>query len=133
MFLNGCLVGLIQDPLSIVNTIRKLRRQGLIDPFISVSLQESIRSVLVASDGGRLCRPYVVVDRHGTSMLKTEHIDEVKSRKRDFDSLVKEGVLEFLDVNELNNSNVAVYDREIVPGVTSHMEVCYSYYQQSYC
>jgi DNA-directed RNA polymerase III subunit RPC2 len=72
--LNGCLVGLIRDPISIVNTIRKLRRQGLIDPFVSVSLQESTRSVLVASDGGRLCRPYIVVANDGTQLLKREYI-----------------------------------------------------------
>jgi DNA-directed RNA polymerase III subunit RPC2 len=47
----------------------------------------------------------------------------VKFEKRDFDSLIKEGIVEFLDVNELNNSDVAVYDREIIPGVTTHMEI----------
>lgn len=48
---------------------------------------------------------------------------DVKAEKRDFDSLLREGIVEFLDVNELNNSDVAVYEREIVPGITSHMEV----------
>jgi DNA-directed RNA polymerase III subunit RPC2 len=74
VFLNGCLIGLIRDPNIIVNTIRNLRRRGLIDPFISVSLQESTRSVLVASDGGRLCRPYLVVNPEGKIFLKDEHI-----------------------------------------------------------
>lgn len=123
VFLNGCLIGLIKDTNLIVNTIRKLRRCGLIDPLVSVSLQDSTRSVIIASDGGRLCRPYIIVNESGVCLLEERHISEMKDNQRDFDSLIREGVVEFLDVNELNNSNVAIYERDIVPGVTTHMEV----------
>jgi DNA-directed RNA polymerase III subunit RPC2 len=100
-----------------------LRRCGLIDPFVSVSLQDSTRSVVVSNDGGRLCRPYIVVDEDGVPLLQEKHIFEMKASQRDFDSLIREGVIEFLDINELNNSNVAIYENEIEAGVTTHMEV----------
>ncbi|KAI6215909.1 DNA-directed RNA polymerase [Aphelenchoides besseyi] len=123
VFLNGCLVGLIQYPESIVNTLRNMRRRGLIDPFVSASFHLCSRSVIVASDGGRLCRPYVIVDHDGTNRLRVEHIRDIKEGLRDFDSLVTEGVVEFLDVNELNNCDVAVYEKDIRPSTTTHMEI----------
>ncbi|KAI6242259.1 DNA-directed RNA polymerase subunit beta [Aphelenchoides fujianensis] len=123
VFLNGALIGLIQYPESVVATLRDMRRRGLLDPFVSASFHQSTRSVLVASDGGRLCRPYVIVDAEGRSALTTNHIRDVKEGLRDFDSLITDGVLEFLDVNELNNCNVAVYAKDIQPGVTTHMEI----------
>ncbi|KAI6216523.1 DNA-directed RNA polymerase [Aphelenchoides fujianensis] len=95
VFLNGALIGLIQYPESVVATLRDMRRRGLLDPFVSASFHQSTRSVLVASDGGRLCRPYVIVDSEGRSALTTDHIRDVKEGLRDFDSLITDGVLEF--------------------------------------
>ena len=75
VFLNGGLIGLNQYPESIVSTLRSMRRRGLVDPFISASFHHNARSVLVASDGGRLCRPYVIVNSDGTPRLEISHID----------------------------------------------------------
>lgn len=61
MFLNGAIVGLTNDPQRIVSTIRAVRRNGLLNEFVSVSTNAALRSVYIASDGGRLCRPYIIV------------------------------------------------------------------------
>lgn len=121
--LNGCLMGLITNPYSVIQTVRLMRRRGHIDPFVSASFNESTRSVLIASDGGRLCRPYVIVDEKGTPMLSLEHVEAVKNQTMKFDDLVSNGIIEFLDVNELNNCDVSVYAKDIVKGTTTHMEI----------
>ena len=64
VFLNGLLVGIIKDHLDLTNSLRKLRRAGLINPFVSVSLG-GLESVHISADGGRICRPLLIVDEMG--------------------------------------------------------------------
>ena len=56
VFLNGNVVGVIQDPQFLVGTLRLMRRNGYLNDFISVSTNRAHRTVYVSSDGGRLCR-----------------------------------------------------------------------------
>jgi DNA-directed RNA polymerase III subunit RPC2 len=46
----------------------------------------------------------------------------VKAGRLDFEELVKMGCLEYLDVNEMNNCSIAVYEKEIKDD-TTHLEV----------
>ena len=39
-----------------------------------------------------------------------------------FEDLVKKGVVEYLDVNEENDSNIALYEKDITM-TTTHMEI----------
>lgn len=57
-----------------MQTVRLMRRNGYLNPFVSVSLKNGDRSISVACDGGRLCRPYVVVE-HSQPQLTQAHID----------------------------------------------------------
>ncbi|MFH4984316.1 hypothetical protein AB6A40_011025 [Gnathostoma spinigerum] len=74
VFLNGVLIGLTNDPGRIVRTIRAVRRHGLLNEFVSVSTNAAQRSVFLASDGGRLCRPYIIVS-NGVPRVNQEHIE----------------------------------------------------------
>lgn len=67
-------MGLTADPLNVIETIRSIRRQGYLNQFISVSLNNSTRSVCVASDDGRLCRPYIIVE-NCLPKLTQEHVN----------------------------------------------------------
>lgn len=77
VFLNGVIVGLTIDPQRIVSTIRAVRRHGLLNEFVSVSTNAAQRSVYIASDGGRLCRPYIIV-KNGVPQVTQEHIEVIK-------------------------------------------------------
>lgn len=122
---------LLSDPNRIIETVRCMRRQGYIDHFVSVSLNSASRSVSIASDGGRLCRPYIIVEK-GSPLLKQSHIDGVKEGKIVFDDLVKMGCIEFLDVNEMNNALISVYEKDINRN-TTHLEVyCLSFVWQTF-
>ena len=56
VFLNGNVVGVIRDPVALVNTLRLMRRHGYLNDFISVCTNRAHRTVFISSDGGRLCR-----------------------------------------------------------------------------
>ena len=117
VFLNGTILGSIYDYTSLVQDIRKLRRSGYINEFVSVYASKIHQSVYISSDGGRLCRPYLLVDEETSQVLLSEqHLKDLKSKKKGFQDFLKEGIVEYLDVNEENDSLIAVHQNDIVPG-----------------
>jgi DNA-directed RNA polymerase III subunit RPC2 len=62
VFLNGLVVGVHERPTDLVNKIRQLRRVGRVGEFVSVYLNIVQKAVYIASDGGRVCRPLLVLE-----------------------------------------------------------------------
>ncbi|KAL6575919.1 DNA-directed RNA polymerase III subunit 2 [Orobanche hederae] len=118
---NGLILGKHRRPQRFANAMRKLRRAGKIGEFVSIFVNEKQRCVYIASDGGRVCRPLVIADK-GVSRIKDHHMKELKVGIRTFDSFLKEGLLEYLDVNEENNSLIALYEENAKEG-TTHIEI----------
>jgi DNA-directed RNA polymerase beta subunit len=121
VLLNGTLVGVHRYPRSFVANFRMLRRRGRINEFVSIYVHSGQRTVSIASDGGRLCRPLIVVER-GCSKVAAHHIVEVMNGVRSFSDFIVEGLIEFLDVNEENNASIALYERDIGTA-TTHLEI----------
>ena len=123
VFLNGTILGSIYDYKSLVQDIRKLRRSGYINEFVSVYASKVHKSVYISSDGGRLCRPYLLVENDRVLLTK-QHLDDLKSKKKGFQDFLKEGIIEYLDVNEENDSLIAVRQDNIIPGKGyTHLEI----------
>ena len=70
---NGSIVGLTRYPSHFVASFRKLRRAGRVSEFVSVYINHHHRTVLIASDGGRICRPMIIVE-DGQPRVTSEHI-----------------------------------------------------------
>ncbi|KZV87300.1 DNA-directed RNA polymerase [Exidia glandulosa HHB12029] len=122
---NGMIIGLTRTPLHFVAKLRKLRRAGRISEFVSVYINHHHRAVYIACDGGRICRPLIIVER-GQSLVTAEHVVLLRAGKMTFDAFLKLGLVEYLDVNEENDSRIALYERDIVfsgPGRTTHLEI----------
>ena len=49
-------------------SIRRCRREGTVGIYVSVHVNDAMRCVHVACDGGRICRPLIVVE-HGVPKL----------------------------------------------------------------
>lgn len=118
---NGLILGVHRRPQRFANSLRKLRRAGKIGEFVSVFVNVKQHCVYVASDGGRVCRPLVIADK-GVSRIKEHHMKELKDGFRTFDDFLREGLVEYLDVNEENNALVALYEGEATPS-TTHIEI----------
>lgn len=65
-----------RHPFLLANKIRFLRRKGMVGEFVSVYLHSVRRAVYIASDGGRVCRPLLVVENGRTRLTKT-HLDQM--------------------------------------------------------
>lgn len=123
VFLNGLILGLHRQPHVFAQRIRAMRRRGLVGEFVSVFVHEGHKAVYIASDGGRVCRPLIIVDplTH-RSRLTVQHLRDLQNGLRDFHSFITEGIVEYVDVNEENNILVALRDRDVTRDIT-HVEI----------
>ncbi|KAL5799487.1 hypothetical protein ACOSQ4_032371 [Xanthoceras sorbifolium] len=118
---NGLILGKHRRPQHFAHAMRKLRRAGKIGEFVSVFVHEKQQCVYIASDGGRVCRPLVIADK-GISKIKEQHMKELSDGVRTFDDFLRDGLIEYLDVNEENNALIALYEGEATPD-TTHIEI----------
>lgn len=122
VFLNGLIVGVHERPNALVDKIRQLRRGGRIGEFVSVYLNIVQKAVYIASDGGRVCRPLLVLEYGGKLKLTQEHVHRISQGQLSLQVLIEEGIIEYVDVNEENNCLIALREADITPEHT-HMEI----------
>lgn len=118
VFLNGVILGVHRDAEKFVNDFRRLRRAGRVGPFVSVYRTISQKTVNISSDGGRVCRPLIIVDK-GKSRVTDKDVKDVMQGIKTFEDLIQEGKIEYLDVNEETDTDIAMYDKDIVYNGTS--------------
>ncbi|KAK9471828.1 uncharacterized protein V1510DRAFT_419125 [Dipodascopsis tothii] len=121
IFLNGTVLGITRSPKKFVSQFRLLRRKGRVSALVSFYLNHHHRAVHIASDGGRICRPLIIVER-GRPRVRQHHVDALKRGELQFDDFLRLELVEYLDVNEENDSNIAIYENQIVP-ITTHLEI----------
>lgn len=67
-----------------------MRRKGLIGAFVSIHTSFLQRCIYIHTDGGRLCRPYIIVHK-GVTLVKQKHIDELKLGLKKFEDFLYDG------------------------------------------
>jgi len=121
VFINGNILGVVRNFIKLVTIFREARRRGLLNQFVSIYPHHRSRCVHISSDGGRLCRPYIVV-RQCQPRVRPRHINKLDAGKMEFDDFLRKGLVEYLDVNEENDSRIALYERDI-NSETTHLEI----------
>lgn len=121
VFINGGPLALTRQPKSFLTAFRKFRRMGRISEFISIFINHHTNAVHIATDEGRICRPLVIVEDQKPKVQK-KHLERLRDGKMDFDDFLYLGLVEYVDVNEENDSNIALYDNEI-NATTTHVEI----------
>lgn len=121
VFLNGNILGVVKNYKRLVETFRLMRRAGYISEFVSICPNHQHRFVNIASDGGRVCRPYVIV-KNGKPKVTDQHIQELVQGFRSFEDFLHDGLVEYLDVNEENDCAISLYEKEITKE-TTHLEI----------
>jgi DNA-directed RNA polymerase III subunit RPC2 len=121
IFANGTPFALTRRPSFFVKTFRKLRRAGRVSAFVSIFVNHHHNAVHIATDEGRICRPLVVVE-NGKPRVEARHLEALRNGAMGFDDFLSRGLLEYLDVNEENDSNIALYENEVNES-TTHLEI----------
>ncbi|KAJ8955588.1 hypothetical protein NQ318_001418 [Aromia moschata] len=121
VFLNGNILGITKNYHMLIQVFRTMRRKGYISGYVSIYPSYLHKCVYISCDGGRLCRPYIIVE-NGQPLVTKQHIFELEKGIRGFEDFLNDGLIEFLDVNEENDSNIACYEKDIVYH-TTHLEI----------
>nr|ALK02052.1 RNA polymerase III second largest subunit [Starmerella magnoliae] len=121
VYLNGTPLGITRFPAKFLERFRRLRRANRISEFVSVWGNEHQHAIQIATDGGRVCRPLIIVD-NGRPRLTREHLDKLQNEEIGFDDLLHLGVVEYLDCNEENDSLICLYESQLNETHT-HLEI----------
>ena len=121
VFVNGNIIGVTESPQYLVDTFRLLRRNNYVNSFVSIYADSKHKNVHISSDGGRLCRPYIIVS-DGVPRVTEKHIEKLRAGFMCFDDFLHQGLIEYLDVNEENDCYFAMYEKFIEQG-TTHLEI----------
>ena len=116
VFLNGNILGVVRKYHRLIRMFRLMRRNGRLSEFVSICPNHHHRCVYIASDGGRVCRPYIIVEK-GHSKVTSDHI-HMLSNGMEFEDFLHQGLVEYLDVNEENDCNIALYESNIDQATT---------------
>ncbi|MCJ1244294.1 DNA-directed RNA polymerase III core subunit ret1, partial [Trapelia coarctata] len=121
IFVNGTPMAFTRLPKQFLNGFRKLRRMGRVSEFVSIFINHHHNAVHIATDEGRICRPLIIVEK-AKSRVTSRYLKALRKGTMDFDDFLARGLVEYLDVNEENDSNIAMYENE-VNDTTTHLEI----------
>lgn len=121
VYLNGLLIGIHKNPQKFIQNMRLLRRNGKLGEFVSIFNNKESQSVQIASDGGRLCRPLLIV-KNRKVLVTDDHLQQLEDGIISFDDFISMGIIEYLDVNEENDCYISLQYEEITEK-TTHLEI----------
>ena len=121
VFVDGALIGLVDDPKTLVDHIRMMRRQGTVASEVNISYKEYNGDVVLLTDRGRARRPLIVL-KAGKPLISDEDLKKLEKKEIDFSFFVKRGMIEFVDAEEEEDLFIAMNPADITPEHT-HMEI----------
>jgi DNA-directed RNA polymerase subunit B len=126
VFVDGQLVGYVEDGGHLANTLRTMRRSGKIHPHVGVYLYSSLndnatKRLYISCNSGRVLRPLIIV-RDGRSLITEEIIEKIQKKFLSWTDLLHTGILELVDANEEENCYVNI-GTDIIDLSHTHLEV----------
>ena len=121
VFVDGALIGLVEDPKSLVGNVRSMRRQGGISTEVNVSYKEFNNDVIIHTDRGRARRPLVVL-QSGKPIVGNEDLEKLRKKEIDFNYFIQKGMIELIDAEEEEDLLIAINPEDISPDHT-HLEI----------
>lgn len=121
VFVNEKFIGLVENAREYVRKIREERRTGKLPTSLNIRYNEKSDEITIDTSRGRARRPLLVVEK-GVPKLTIEHIRKLERNEIGWKDLVNEGVIEYLDASEEEDSFIALTEEELTPEHT-HLEI----------
>jgi DNA-directed RNA polymerase II subunit RPB2 len=90
LFVNGKWIGLVENPLKMVDILRLYKRNGIIPFHTSIRFNYKDNEITIYTDGGRMTRPMYYIDSElGASYLRAipQRVSSKKHKPSDLESL----------------------------------------------
>ena len=138
ILINGNWTYCTYKPMSLINKLRTYRRQGLIHIHTSIVWKNLFKKIEIYTDAGRCTRPLYIINNNRFAM--TNSMLEQLNSKENFSkwnnllvgsikhtNQIKEGVIEFLDVQEIDQCMIAVNNSKIEENEDQDRKIKYQY------
>ena len=103
IFVNGNWIGVITNPVDVIDVLKKYRRIGLIPIYTSISWSIKENIIYIYSDSGRLTRPVFYVNNNEPSYKNTKIFDKLLTNDFNFNRLL-------IGFNKFKESNKSLED-----------------------
>lgn len=131
VFINGTWLGITTHPARLMKMLLNVRKDGTIDPEISLIRDIRDREIKIFTDAGRVMRPLFVVDneptsaRQGELVLTREHLQRLAATVQarttgqyeedpfTWSSLIQLGAVEFLDAEEEESAMISMTPEDL--------------------
>ncbi|MBI2134098.1 DNA-directed RNA polymerase subunit B [Candidatus Woesearchaeota archaeon] len=121
VYLSGKYIGTTDSPSEFISRVREERRKGIIPDNVNINHNHESNEVFIEAARGRLRRPLIVV-KDGKPTLTDQHIKQLEKKEARWSDLVKQGIIEYLDASEEDNTLIAFFESELTPKHT-HLEI----------
>ena len=105
IFVNGNWIGVITNPVDVIDVLKKYRRIGLIPIYTSISWSIKENIIYIYSDSGRLTRPVFYVNNSEPSYKNKEIFDKLLTKDFNFNQLLI-GFNKFKESNKSLENNL---------------------------
>ncbi len=121
VYFNSKFIGTCDNPKDFVSQFVEDRRKGAITDNANIHHDEETNEIYIENLRGRVRRPLIVV-KNGESQLTDKHLLQLERNEISWSDLMRQGVIEYLDVAEEENALVAFTKDEITKEHT-HLEI----------
>ena len=125
VFVDGNIIGYCESPQEIVKSFREKRRASEISTEANITYFSKLKNegeeVHANCDQGRVRRPLIIVE-NGIPKLKSEHIEKIALGEWNWEDLIKNGLVEYIDAEEEENAHIALSLDKVIPK-NSHVEI----------
>ena len=145
VFVNGDWYGQSFEPKQLIDNLKSLRRNGIINPFISIAWYIHYNEIQIWTDGGRLCRPLYII-QNNKLRITNEFADNIVKNKLLWKDLIKNNivnsgngnenaefddnaVMEYVDVNESDTLMICMSKDNLLENKKEN----YSYFNYTHC
>jgi DNA-directed RNA polymerase II subunit RPB2 len=117
VFINGCWVGIVEDPVYLYNMLKEKKQQGFLNIYVSIIFDYKTAEIRICNDAGRLTRPLLrVKDNH---IIMKKHIvqqirrGEIKWNDLLTNCVIPESVIEYIDPEEQSYSLISMTPNDL--------------------
>lgn len=148
VFINGDWQGIHKEPSKLLEQLKNLRRNGIINIYTSFSWYIELNELLIQSDGGRITRPMYIIEDN-KYLITDKMADMMKEDKLKWDNLLHSqlttdnltdcsekvvkkadsAVIEYVDQQEADTSMFAMTKGDIISNKKGNS----SYYKFTHC
>ena len=121
VFMDERYIGVVDNHKDFLDKVKEERRKGVVPESVNFYYDSDFDELVVETTKGRARRPAIVV-KDGKVLLTEDHINKLQRNEISWDLLREEGIIEYLDASEEENSLVALDESELTKEHT-HMEI----------